>query len=136
MNYERERRKAQKVKNCMAGSMSLGALSCELDKLRRGLEAGKEWDNWDARKVVSLANDVRKAFGGKSRAAIEMADTLKKTEETSLPKAALDLLKKAQEALPNVMASASDDCGKALRPPAVRKPKEAVQPPPEAAETP
>jgi hypothetical protein len=135
-NWERERRKAQQTKNCMAGSLALGALSCELDRLRRRLEAGRDFDKWDVRTAASLASDVRQAFGGKSRDAIEMSHSLKDAEEKGTRTTILDAIKEAQEVLPKIMGSASDQCGKALRPPAVRRPKEPVQPPPAAAETP
>jgi hypothetical protein len=128
-DWERERRNAQKTKNCMAGSLALGALSCELDRLRRTLETGRDFDKWDVRKAASLAGDVRQAFGGKSRDAIEVAHSLKDAQEKGTRTTILDSIKKAQEVLPRIMGSASDQCGKALRPPAIRKPKESVQPP-------
>ena len=124
-DFDRERRKLQKVRNCMSGSLALGALSCELTRLRRKLEATMiDFDKWDFRKAARLAADVRKAFGGKSHEAMEIARTFKEIEDTGTNKQFLDSIIKAQEVLPKIMASASDQCGKALRPPAVRRPKE------------
>lgn len=130
-DWERDRRNAQKTKNCMAGSLALGALSCEIERLRRTLETGRDFDKWDVRKAASLAADVRHAFGGKSRDAIDVAHSLKDVHENGTRTTILDSVKKAQEVLPKIMGSASDQCGKALRPPAVRKPKESQAPPAE-----
>ncbi len=127
--FEKERRKAKKVQNCMKGSIALGALSCRLLALRRGLEAGREFDSWKFREVVSLAADVREAFGGKSSDAIEMAKALKEFNEKAVSHGALEAVKKAEEAIPKIMNSASDQCGRALRAPASRKPIESVAPP-------
>lgn len=131
-DFEKERRKAKKVQNCMKGSLALGALSCRLTALRRSLEAGREFDTWKFREVVSLASDVREAFGGKSLDAVELARTLKEFNEKNTSHGALDAVKKAEEAIPKITNSASDQCGRALRAPAARRPKEAVAPPAEA----
>lgn len=131
-DFDKERRKAKKVQNCMKGSLALGALSCRLTALRRGLEAGREFDTWKFREVVSLASDVREAFGGKSSDAVELARNLKEFNEKAISHGALEAVKKAEEAIPTILNSASDQCGRALRAPAPRKPKEAVAPPAEA----
>jgi hypothetical protein len=132
-DFERERRKLQKVRNCMSGSLALGALGCELTRLRRKLETRElDFDKWDFRKASRLAADVRKAFGGKSHEAMEIARAFKEIEETGTNRQFLDSIIKAQEVLPKIAASASDQCGRALRPPAVRKPKESQAPPIEA----
>ncbi len=124
--FERERRKQDRVRGCFTGTLALSMLSCRLEEARRTMEAGKRLEGMDLWDLARLGNDVRDAFGGKSTAAVEAAkrlNGLKDDERRNVlaQQAMRDGIAKVEALIPGIMESASEQCGRALRPPPPRK---------------